>query len=639
MARRGTPSLGAVASSPRGAADGWRDRVDARAAAEMPSGYEVYDRCLPFKEVPTRTRHLQVHLFENRPNFPRERILEADSAIREARRERLARQRARDAARLRREARFREDAERLRALALRKDAPTRVAELVRPHASDRHGEVVDNSGAYHKTGLRPKHLLPTPKSRVPGKQGRVVPVRFRVKVPGEWGYDHGDDESQSDPRGGGANLSDAAEAHGLLAVGEQGPAMPPNHPSNAPSPSPAPSRSRERDEKQPRSPPERLLFPARPRSRPASAASSFRSGYVEAHRPPAALSAAAAVRFSETTTRAATTKNTTARRPRSAAPGAAPLLFSDDRPLEPARSRETPLTRRAAAILDRPASPKTFDTSAGPVPGRDALAEATAALMRDARAASARARRVLRDGSSATSRSPNLGTRTGPEFDPKKKKRPEESTTPTSSASSVGFDPAHARVSDPKPERVAVSARVAAMHASDASVRKAPRATTRKTAREKLVASKATFGYAFPAGPAAAHFAARTGTLEERRRVVAARRVSGAIARGLGGRENVVAGAAGVREGGGGGGRREGGGVCVVEANRAHHGLEGVSGSKVFEKVSDEVSNATPRGRSKKVVIRPASAFRGDEGRFVGDKSRTDIEGDGGAAAFVFGGG
>ena len=320
MARRGTPALGAVAPSPRGAADGWRDRVDARAAAEMPSGYEVYDRCLPFKEVPTRTRHLQVHLFENRPNFPRERILEADSAIREARRERLARQRARDAARLRREARFREDAERLRALALRKDAPTRVAELVRPHASDRHGEVVDNSGAYHKTGLRPKHLLPTPKSRVPGKQGRVVPVRFRVKVPGEWGYDHGDDETQSDPRGGGANLSDAAEAHGLLAVGEQGPAMPPNHPSNAPSPSP----SRSRDEKQPRSPPERLRFPARPRSRPASAASSFRSGYVEAHRPPAALSAAAAVRFSETTTRAATTKNTTARRPQSAAPGAAP---------------------------------------------------------------------------------------------------------------------------------------------------------------------------------------------------------------------------------------------------------------------------------------------------------------------------
>ena len=79
--------------------------------------------------------------------------------------------------------------------------------------------------------------------------------------------------------------------------------------------------------------------------------------------------------------------------------------------------------------------------------------------------------------------------------------------------------------------------------------------------------------------------------------------------------------------------------MCVVEANRAHHGLEGVSGSNVFEKVSDEVSNATPRGRSKKVVIRPASAFRGDEGRFVGDKSRTDIEGDGGAAAFVFGGG
>ena len=154
-----------------------------------------------------------------------------------------------------------------------------------------------------------------------------------------------------------------------------------------------------------------------------------------------------------------------------------------------------------------------------------------------------------------------------------------------------------------------------------------------------MVASKATFGYAFPAGPAA-HFAARTGTLEERRRVVAARRVSGAIARGLGGRENVVAGAAGVGEGGGGG-RREGGGVCVVEANnRAHHGLEGVSGgSNVFEKVSDEVSNAKPRGRSKKVVIRPASAFRGDEGRFVGDKSRTDIEGDGGAAAFVFGGG
>ena len=66
-------------------------------------------------------------------------------------------------------------------------ARTRAAELVRPHASDRHGEVVDNSGAYHKTGLRPKRLSKTPKQQVPGKQGRVVPCDSRVKVPGEWG--------------------------------------------------------------------------------------------------------------------------------------------------------------------------------------------------------------------------------------------------------------------------------------------------------------------------------------------------------------------------------------------------------------------------------------------------------------------
>ena len=69
-------------ASRRGAVDRWRADIDARVRAETPAGYHLYNRSVPWKEIPTRTRHLQVHLFENRPSLAPDQILEADASIR-----------------------------------------------------------------------------------------------------------------------------------------------------------------------------------------------------------------------------------------------------------------------------------------------------------------------------------------------------------------------------------------------------------------------------------------------------------------------------------------------------------------------------------------------------------------------------
>ena len=64
--RRGSPPARTMASR-RGAVDRWRADIDARVRAETPAGYHLYNRSVPWKEIPTRTRHLQVHLFERSP--------------------------------------------------------------------------------------------------------------------------------------------------------------------------------------------------------------------------------------------------------------------------------------------------------------------------------------------------------------------------------------------------------------------------------------------------------------------------------------------------------------------------------------------------------------------------------------------
>ena len=190
-------------ASRRGAVDRWRADIDARVRAETPAGYHLYNRSVPWKEIPTRTRHLQVHLFENRPSLAPDQILEADASIRREKEAEHRRRQAKDAAWLRTEARLREDAARLKALDAARDAPTEVSELVRPHARNRHGEVVDNSGQYLKTGTRAKHLIPTPKGRVPLAQGRAVPVQFSVKHhPREWRDELDDRDARPTPRPG-----------------------------------------------------------------------------------------------------------------------------------------------------------------------------------------------------------------------------------------------------------------------------------------------------------------------------------------------------------------------------------------------------------------------------------------------------
>ena len=234
--RRGSPPARTMASR-RGAVDRWRADIDARVRAETPAGYHLYNRSVPWKEIPTRTRHLQVHLFENRPSLAPDQILEADASIRREKEAEHRRRQAKDAAWLRTEARLREDAARLKALDAARDAPTEVSELVRPHARNRHGEVVDNSGQYLKTGTRAKHLIPTPKGRVPLAQGRAVPVQFSVKHhPREWRDELDDrDENASSLRARDPDQDPDADENdrGALAVGEEGPSRAPSAPPSA----------------------------------------------------------------------------------------------------------------------------------------------------------------------------------------------------------------------------------------------------------------------------------------------------------------------------------------------------------------------------------------------------------------------
>ena len=141
------------------------------------------------------------------------------------------------------EARLREDAARLKALDAARDAPTEVSELVRPHARNRHGEVVDNSGQYLKTGTRAKHLIPTPKGRVPLAQGRAVPVQFSVKHhPREWRDELDDRDENARLRARDPDQDPDADENdrGALAVGEEGPSRAPSAP---PSRARTPSRA------------------------------------------------------------------------------------------------------------------------------------------------------------------------------------------------------------------------------------------------------------------------------------------------------------------------------------------------------------------------------------------------------------
>ena len=230
-------------ASRRGAVDRWRADIDARVRAETPAGYHLYNRSVPWKEIPTRTRHLQVHLFENRPSLAPDQILEADASIRREKEAEHRRRQAKDAAWLRTEARLREDAARLKALDAARDAPTEVSELVRPHARNRHGEVVDNSGQYLKTGTRAKHLIPTPKGRVPLAQGRAVPVQFSVKHhPREWRDELDDSDENARLRARDPDQDPDADENdrGALAVGEEGPSRAPSAP---PSRAQTPSRA------------------------------------------------------------------------------------------------------------------------------------------------------------------------------------------------------------------------------------------------------------------------------------------------------------------------------------------------------------------------------------------------------------
>ena len=579
--RRGSPPARTMASR-RGAVDRWRADIDARVRAETPAGYHLYNRSVPWKEIPTRTRHLQVHLFENRPSLAPDQILEADASIRREKEAEHRRRQAKDAAWLRTEARLREDAARLKALDAARDAPTEVSELVRPHARNRHGEVVDNSGQYLKTGTRAKHLIPTPKGRVPLAQGRAVPVQFSVKHhPREWRDELDDRDENARLRARDPDQDPDADENdrGALAVGEEGPSRAPSAP---PSRARTPSRAATPSFAPAGCPPSRAPTPASTRER-----GEFVRGRVR-HR------ASPAIRRG--------------RHP-GGHPGGHPFGRASGRASSRAdaatgvgaSAKETPLGPRSAAIVDRPPSPPGLDTSSRPALRQNVnptthAAPTNSADPRPARVSSssrpssapAGPRRVLsgptrrahvrsrRGGSAAHAKDVPIGNcrrENGIQLQFRRRGRGGAAQGVRAEdgdgfGKSVGEDRAAAderrqifRRRRVRQTRV-VEVEVARVHAG--SPRPIPRRTLRRgTSRGHAVV---------------------------RRRI--ARSIRDVARSGWG----------------------RGGGVVRP-------------GSTTME----AAANNAPRekGTPRKAVVRPASAFRGEEGRFRGELTRTDVEGEG----------
>ena len=150
---------------------------------------------VPWREIPTRTRALEAHEFVNPTAYvvrasdafvypghflEKQAVLEADRAVREAKKEQREEATRAHAERLRVDARLRRETVRAQSARRSRREESVVEDIVRPHAREPNtGTLIERSGEYRRLGARDRRLTAPPSG---GTKAPYAPVAVAFKI-------------------------------------------------------------------------------------------------------------------------------------------------------------------------------------------------------------------------------------------------------------------------------------------------------------------------------------------------------------------------------------------------------------------------------------------------------------------------
>jgi hypothetical protein len=186
-------------ASARKGVERWTADIEQRLSDETPrGGYDLHEKRfarVPWREIPTRTRALEAHEFVNPTAYvvnasdafvypghflEKEAVLEADRAVREAKKEQREEATRAHAERLRVDARLRRETVRAQSARRSRREESIVEDIVRPHARDANtGTLIERSGEYRRLGARDRRLTAPPAG---GKKAPRAPVAVTFEI-------------------------------------------------------------------------------------------------------------------------------------------------------------------------------------------------------------------------------------------------------------------------------------------------------------------------------------------------------------------------------------------------------------------------------------------------------------------------
>ena len=185
-------------ASARKGVERWTADIEQRLSDETPRGYDLHEKRfarVPWREIPTRTRALEAHEFVNPTAYvvrasdafvypghflEKQAVLEADRAVREAKKEQREEATRARAERLRVDARLRRETVRAQSARRSRREESIVEDIVRPHARDANtGTLIERSGEYRRLGARDRRLTAPPAG---GKKAPRAPVAVTFEI-------------------------------------------------------------------------------------------------------------------------------------------------------------------------------------------------------------------------------------------------------------------------------------------------------------------------------------------------------------------------------------------------------------------------------------------------------------------------
>lgn len=186
-------------ASARKGVERWTADIEQRLSDETPrGGYDLHEKRfarVPWREIPTRTRALEAHEFVNPTAYvvrasdafvypghflEKQAVLEADRAVREAKKEQREEATRAHAERLRVDARLRRETVRAQSARRSRREESIVEDIVRPHARDANtGTLIERSGEYRRLGARDRRLTAPPAG---GKKAPRAPVAVTFEI-------------------------------------------------------------------------------------------------------------------------------------------------------------------------------------------------------------------------------------------------------------------------------------------------------------------------------------------------------------------------------------------------------------------------------------------------------------------------